>query len=35
MKESELRNRAKKLAIEIIAESDKIDVRNGRGVLIN
>lgn len=35
MKESEVRTRAKELAINIIADCDKIDVRKGRGVLVN
>ena len=35
MKESEVRTRAKNLAIEIIAECDKIDFRKGRGILVN
>ena len=35
MKESEVRARAKKLAIHIIAECDKIDFRKARGVLVN
>lgn len=35
MKESEIRDRAKKLAICIIAECEKIDFRSGKSVLIN
>ncbi len=35
MRESELRSRAKDLSIKIIALCDTIDVRKGRGVLVN
>ena len=35
MKDSELRSRAKALALHIIAICDKIDTRKGRGVLVN
>lgn len=35
MKESELRSRAKKFAIQVIEVCDEIDSRKGRGVLIN
>lgn len=35
MKESELRIRAKNLALRIIAVCDEIDTRKGRGVLVN
>ena len=35
MKESELRTRAKALALHIIAVCDEVDTRKGRGVLIN
>ena len=35
MKNSELRSRAKALALHIIAICDKIDTRKGRGVLVN
>lgn len=35
MKESELRIRAKALALRIIAVCDDIDTRKGRGVLVN
>ena len=35
MKDSELRTRAKSLALHIIAVCDEIDTRNGRGVLVN
>ena len=35
MKESELRTRAKALALHIIAVCDELDTRKGRGVLVN
>ena len=35
MKDSELRTRAKDLALHIIAVCDEIDTRKGRGVLVN
>ena len=35
MKDSELRTRAKALALKVIAACDEIDSRKGRGVLIN
>ena len=35
MKDSELRNRSKALALHIIAVCDDIDTRKGRGVLVN
>jgi len=35
MKDSELRTRAKILALRIIAVCDEIDTRKGRGVLVN
>jgi len=35
MKDSELRSRAKALALHIIAICDEIDTRKGRGVLVN
>ena len=35
MKESELRTRAKTLALKIISVCDDIDTRKGRGVLVN
>ena len=35
MKDSELRKRAKALALHIIAICDEIDTRKGRGVLVN
>ncbi len=35
MKDSELRTRAKSLALKIISICEKIDSRNGKGVLIN
>ena len=35
MKDSELRTRAKALALHIIAICDNIDTRKGRGVLVN
>lgn len=35
MKDSELRTRAKALALHILAVCDKIDTRKGRGVLVN
>ena len=35
MKDSELRNRAKTLALKIISCCDKIDTRKGRSVLVN
>lgn len=35
MKDSELRTRAKALALRIIAVCDEIDTRKGRGVLVN
>ena len=35
MKDSELRTRAKALALHIIAVCDEIDTRKGRGVLVN
>lgn len=35
MKDSELRTRAKALALHVIAVCDKIDSNKGRGVLIN
>lgn len=35
MKDSELRTRAKALAIKIISVCDTIDTRKGRGVLVN
>lgn len=35
MKDSELRIRAKSLALKIISVCDEIDTRKGRGVLIN
>ena len=35
MKDSELRTRAKTLALHIIAVCDTVDTRKGRGVLVN
>ena len=35
MKDSELRTRAKSLAIHIIAVCDEVDTRRGRSVLVN
>lgn len=35
MKESELRTRAKILALKVISVCDEIDTRKGRGVLVN
>ena len=35
MKDSELRSRAKALALHIIAICDEIDTKKGRGVLVN
>ena len=35
MKDSELRTRAKALALHIIAVCDEVDTRKGRGVLVN
>ena len=35
MKDSELRTRAKALALHIIAICDEVDTRKGRGVLVN
>ena len=35
MKDSELRTRAKSLALHIIAICDDVDTRKGRGVLVN
>lgn len=35
MKDSELRNRAKKFALDVISICDKIDAHKGRSVLIN
>ena len=35
MKDSELRTRAKSLALKIISVCDTIDTRKGRGVLVN
>ena len=35
MKDSELRNRAKALALHVISVCDDIDTRKGRGVLVN
>ena len=35
MKDSELRTRAKDLALHIIAVCDEIDTRKGRGVIVN
>ena len=35
MKDSELRTRAKELALKIISVCDAIDSKKGRGVLIN
>ena len=35
MKDSELRTRAKSLALHIISICDEIDTRKGRGVLVN
>ncbi len=35
MKDSELRTRAKELALKIISVCDTIDTRKGRGVLVN
>lgn len=35
MKDSELRSRAKALALHIIAICDEIDTRKGKGVLVN
>lgn len=35
MKDSELRTRAKALALRIISVCDEIDTRKGRGVLVN
>ena len=35
MKDSELRTRAKALALQIIAVCDEVDTRKGRGVLVN
>ena len=35
MKDSELRTRAKSLALKVISVCDEIDTRKGRGVLVN
>lgn len=35
MKDSELRTRAKALALHLIAVCDEVDTRKGRGVLVN
>ena len=35
MKDSELRTRAKTLALKVIAVCDNVDTRKGRGVLVN
>ncbi len=35
MKESELRTRAKSLALNVISVCDEIDTKKGRGVLVN
>ena len=35
MKESELRTRAKALALHVIAVCDEVDTRKGRGILVN
>lgn len=35
MKDSELRNRSKSLALHIIAVCDAVDTRKGRSVLVN
>ena len=35
MKNSELRTRAKTLALQIISVRDTVDTRKGRGVLVN
>ena len=35
MKDSELRTRAKELALHVIAVCDELDTRKGRGVLVN
>lgn len=35
MKNSELRTRAKELALKIISVCDSIDTKKGRGVLVN
>lgn len=35
MKDSELRTRAKALALHIISVCDEVDMRKGRGVLVN
>lgn len=35
MKESEVRTRAKELAIKIFAVCDEVDTRKGRGILVN
>ena len=35
MKDSELRTRAKALALHIISVCDEVDTRKGRGVLVN
>ncbi len=35
MKDSELRTRAKALALKIISVCDEIDTRKGRSVLVN
>ena len=35
MKDSELRTRAKSLALHIISVCDEVDTRKGRGVLVN
>ncbi len=35
MRESELRNRSKELALRVITVCDEIDTRKGRGVLVN
>ena len=35
MKDSELRTRAKAIALHIIAVCDEVDTRKGRGVLVN
>lgn len=35
MKDSELRSRAKSFALHIITVCDEIDIRKGRGVLVN
>lgn len=35
MKESELRTRAKKFALDLLAVCDCVDTRKGRGVLVN